>query len=870
MAKRERTAGGGAGRGAASGGGRDTGHRDTGHDDAHDKAHDARQPRAGAARGKKENRAGSAARGSQHDVPDADADVGVDTSGDGDASGEPEVPRELPALPLKNTVLFPATAVPLTVGRKRSIQLLDDQMARNVMVGCFLQKDPAQEDPAPEDLHQIGCAAQIHRMAKMPDGSARLLVQGLQRIRLARVLHREPYLVAEVEVLQSVVQDAALVEALRRTVTEQFMRLLALMTSVPDEVPRLVSAIDDGSALADFVAANLELPVDTRQELLEELTLDVRLQRLVELLHRELRVVELGSKIRRQAQEQIEERGREVFLREQMRAIQQELGEGDQQSALVEELREKIAKAGMPDEVERTANDELKRLESIPAASPEYGVVRNYLEWLTSLPWSASTEDLLDIGRARGVLDQHHEGLDKIKDRILEYLSVLKLRHDMKGPILCFVGPPGVGKTSLGRAIAEALGRKFVRISLGGVRDEAEIRGHRRTYLGALPGRIVQSLRKAGSNNPVFMLDEVDKLGADFRGDPSSALLEVLDPEQNSTFSDHYLEVAFDLSRVLFIATANQLDTIPGPLRDRMEIIRLPGYIEEEKVRIARSHLVPRQVREHGLPEGFVTFPEDVLRTIIADYTRENGLRELERQIATVCRKIARRHAEQDGGPVTVKVEDLRGHLGPRRFMLEVADRTADPGVATGLAWTPTGGEILFVEATRMQGKGGFLLTGQIGDVMRESAQIALSCLRSRAAALGIGGDVFSTSDVHVHVPAGAVPKDGPSAGVAIVVALASLLTGRSVRPDVAMTGEITLRGKVMPVGGIKEKVLAARRAGINTVVLPEQNRDDLEEIQPTLLEHMTFRFVETVDAALELALGVPAARTKEAADAAP
>jgi len=771
------------------------------------------------------------------------------------------IPQELAILPLKEAVLFPVTAMPLTVGRKRSLKLIDEQVVAGKIIGAVTQVRADVEEPTEADIRRVGTATSIAKMFKLRDGTARILAQGIQRFRIVEVLRAEPYFVARIETISDVVKDAQTAEALKRTVGDLFIKVLSMMANLPDELPNMVSSMEDPGKLADFVAGNLQIGTDEKQDILETFVVEERLKKLTKILNRELRVLEIGSKIQEEAKKEIDKKGREMFLREQLKAIRDELGEGDEQAALVKELKEKIDAAKMPPDADKVARDELKRLESMNPGAAEYSVSRTYLEWLASLPWSVTTTDNLDIEAARKILDEDHFDLAKVKDRILEYLAVLKLRKDMKGPILCFVGPPGVGKTSLGRSIARAMGRKFVRISLGGVRDEAEIRGHRRTYVGALPGRIIQSLKKAGAKNPVFMLDEVDKLGADFRGDPSSALLEVLDPEQNSTFSDHYLEVAFDLSPVLFIATANMLDTIPPALRDRLEILRLPGYTEEEKIGIARRHLLPKQTSEHGLAPGSVKFEKSALSAIIRDYTRENGVRNLEREIANVLRKIAREVATHDRRPKkpakkTIDAKAVRDHLGSEKFFSEVAERTSEPGVATGLAWTPHGGEVLFVEATRMRGAKSFLVTGQLGDVMRESAQAALSCVRTRAAKLGIEPDLFAKSDIHLHVPAGAVPKDGPSAGITMTVALVSLLTGKPVKPFVAMTGEITLRGKVLPVGGIKEKVLAARRAGIRSVILPEKNRNDLEEVEQSLRKTVEFHFVSTIDEVFAIVFG--------------
>jgi ATP-dependent Lon protease len=697
----------------------------------------------------------------------------------------------------------------------------------------------------------------IAKMLKFPDDSYRLLVQGVTRARVVEFEPGGPFLRGRIEPLQDT-GDLASVEtaALTRSVAQEFAALVAESPRLSDELQLAAANVDNPSNLADLAGSNLDLDLAGKQTLLEEVHVPTRLKLVLDGIARERDAMKVESEIREKVQSDIGKTQRDYMLRQQLEAIRQELGEGEDTDSEVDALRERIAAAAMPEEAEKQATRELDRLEQMPSAAAEYGVIRTYLDWMVELPWSKLSEDSLDIEEARRILDEDHYGLDKVKERIIEYISVLSLKRDLQGPILCFVGPPGTGKTSLGRSIARALGRKFARISLGGVHDEAEIRGHRRTYVGALPGRIVQSLRRAGTRNPVFMLDEVDKVGADFRGDPSSALLEVLDPEQNSTFSDHYLEVPFDLSQVLFIATANQMDPVPAALRDRMEVIELPGYIEEEKVEIARRFLVPRQCEQNGIGNIDFALPDESLRVLIRSYTREAGVRNLEREIGAVCRKVARRVAEGGiSGPVTVTPEDLAGLLGPVRFEAEIAERAGQPGVAVGLAWTPAGGDILFVESSCMPGKGQLKLTGSLGDVMRESAEAARSWLRGRAGAFGLEEETFEKSDIHVHVPAGAVPKDGPSAGIAMVTSLASLLTGRSARAKVAMTGEITLRGKVLPVGGIKEKILAAKRAGIDCVVLPERNRRDVEEIAPELLAGLDLEYVGGIDEALQWTL---------------
>ena len=702
----------------------------------------------------------------------------------------------------------------------------------------------------------------IHRVLKQPDGTLRLIVQGVGRLRVVEVVETAPYIRARVEVLGDVLpaeQDVE-AEALVRSATSLFQKVVALSPTLPDELAGVVTTAEGASSLTDVIASALPtLALTVKQQLLETIDVKARLQTLVTALGKEAEVLELGSKIQSDIQSEMSKTQREYYLREQLKAIQKELGEGDERTQEVDSLREKIDKAGLTEEARKEALRELDRLAKMPPAAAEYTVARTYLDWLLTMPWQQTTTDSVDIVRARVILDEDHQGLEKIKDRILEHLAVKKIRPEGKDPILCFVGPPGVGKTSLGRSIARALGRKFHRISLGGMRDEAEIRGHRRTYIGALPGQIVQGLRRAGTKNPVFMLDEVDKLGADFRGDPASALLEVLDPEQNATFRDHYLDVAFDLSRVLFITTANVIDAVPSPLRDRMEVIHLAGYTEEEKVRIALQHLVPRQVREHGLANGTdVIFTPEAVRLLARGYTREAGVRNLERELGSICRKIARRRAEGDAAAVTITPDSVTTYLGVPRFEYEeLEERTRMPGVVAGLAWTPAGGDLLFIEATRMKGAHNLTLTGQLGDVMKESAQAALSWVRSHPRQLGISADFWDTSDIHIHVPAGAIPKDGPSAGITMTIALVSLLTGRPVVPDLAMTGEVSLSGRVLPVGGIKEKVLAAHRAGVRVVVLPKRNEKNLiEDVPKAVREAMSFHLVESVTEAIEHALG--------------
>ncbi|MFC1524789.1 endopeptidase La [Planctomycetota bacterium] len=774
----------------------------------------------------------------------------------------PEGVFELPVLPVKDVVLFPSVIVPLIVTDKDSIGLIDNILTGDKIFGHFTLKpdESAKTDDEAKayDLYEHGVRAEVLRMLKFPDGGVRILVQGLQRIRLEGITKRKPYLVARVKSVKDKVERSKELDATMRNVSSLFIKMVKQIPYLPgEELQVAVMNVSSPGALAYLVAANLNLSVTEKQKFLEIDDVKEKLSRLDMLLSRELEILKIGSQIQSEVQDEITKVQREHVLREQLKAIQRQLGQGDERTAEVDELREQVKKAKVPPEAEKVCEDELNRLLRIPAASAEYTVVRNYLDWLINLPWSVSTTDNLDIKRAQTILDEDHYGLEKIKERVLEYLAVRKLKHDMKGPILCFAGPPGVGKTSLGKSIAHALGRKFFRMSLGGIRDEAEVRGHRRTYVGALPGRILQGIRKAGSNNPIFMLDEVDKIGTDFRGDPSSALLEVLDPEQNFSFSDHYLEVPFDLSKVMFITTANILDTIPPALQDRMEVLELPGYTEEEKMQIARRHLIPKQLDEHGLASDTFVINEKALEKIITNYTREAGVRNLERTIATICRKVAKNIASGKKVPKQVSEKNLEDFLGVIEYFSEVAERTNEPGVATGLAWTSVGGDILFIEATRMPGNKSFTLTGQLGDVMKESAQAALSYIRTHAKALKVSQEFFKNSDIHIHVPAGAIPKDGPSAGITMTVALVSLLTHRPIRSDVAMTGEITLRGKILPVGGIKEKILAARRAGIKTIILPKKNRKDLKEIPKRVIKGLKFELVENISQALRKAFAI-------------
>jgi ATP-dependent Lon protease len=774
------------------------------------------------------------------------------------------VPEEVSLLPLKEFVLFPAVVMPLVVTREASIKLIDDAaVGNNRVIGVVTLRDPNVENPAMADIHRVGCLAAIRMMVRMPDG-VRLIVQGLQRIRVDEPVQEEPYLRARITALEDAPvegEEAGVeVQAMARNIAASFQKMVQMHPNLPDELQAIPMNVTEPSQLADLIAAHLPIPTPEKQEILEETSVRERLRRLLAILHRELNVLEVGNRIQSEVSTEMGKMQREYYLREQLKAIQKELGEGDERTAELDELREKIAAAGMPEEVGKEALRELDRLSKMPPAAAEYTVSRTYIDWLVSLPWNKSTVDNLDIAAVRAVLDEDHYGLERIKDRILEYLSVRKFRPEgrVRHPILCFVGPPGVGKTSLGRSIARALGRKFVRISLGGIRDEAEIRGHRRTYIGALPGQIIQGIRRAETNNPLFMLDEIDKVGADFRGDPSSALLEVLDPEQNIDFRDHYLDVPVDLSRVLFVTTANRLDTILPPLRDRMEIIELAGYTEEEKVEIAKRHLIPKQLDEHGLETPrHLSWEDGAIHMLIRGYTREAGVRSLEREIASVTRKATREFAEGRSEPIVVTTEQIVRYLGAPRFEYEeVLDRVSHAGVATGLAWTPVGGDVLFVEGTAMPGRGSLMITGQIGDVMRESAQAAMTFVRSHAAELGVDPGFFRRHDIHIHVPAGAIPKDGPSAGVTMVTAIASLATGRRERPRVAMTGEITLTGRVLPVGGIKEKVLAARRAGIQEIILPERNRRDVEEDVPAeIRSNLQFHFVRAIEEVLSLAL---------------
>ena len=768
--------------------------------------------------------------------------------------GEDAVSEVLPILPLKDSVVFPDSMMPLAVGQERSIQLVDEAVSNDSTIALVATRTAEDEPQSADDIYEVGTAALIHKMIRVPDGTLRILVQGVRRVRLDRLVQTEPYLVGEFSDLPDVEGPETEVDALARNVEALFSRVIGLVPYLPDELQLAAANAEDPSTLANLIATTLRLKTPEKQELLEEAEIEARLRKLTVILNRELEVLELGTKIQSQVQSEMEHSQREYFLRQQLKAIQEELGEGDEQQAEIAELRGQIEEAHLPEEADRAARRELDRLAKLPPAAAEYGVIRGYLEWILSLPWTETTEDNLDLEHARSVLDEDHYDLEKVKDRIIEQLAVSKLKEDISGPILCFVGPPGVGKTSLGQSIARSLGRKFARISVGGVRDEAEIRGHRRTYIGALPGTIVRALRDAGSKNPVFMIDEIDKMGADWRGDPSSAMLEVLDPAQNSSFRDHYLDLPFDLSKVLFICTANQLETIPPPLQDRMEIIRLSGYTEAEKLGIAKRYLVPKQIEAHGLDPENVKFSDRTLKLLISDYTREAGVRNLDREIAALCRKAAAEIAAGKRKGARVDERRVRAWLGRPRFRHEIRKRTSDPGVATGLAVTPFGGDILFIEATAVPGEGRLIVTGQLGDVMRESAQAALSWVRGHTKDLGLEEDWFAHRDVHIHVPAGAVPKDGPSAGIAMATALSSLAMGRPVSEEVAMTGEITLTGQVLPIGGVRDKVFAAQRAGITTVILPKENEADLDDLPRDVRKQMTFVLADHVDEVMEAA----------------
>ncbi|MDQ1273586.1 MAG: ATP-dependent Lon protease [Planctomycetota bacterium] len=775
---------------------------------------------------------------------------------DGDKAEKLKVPKEMPVLPVKDVVVFPNMVAALSVATEKDIKLLNHVLAANRFLALVAQKDKDLKAVKQSDLYDCATAAVVLQMLRMPDNSAKMLVQGVSRIKIDEYIQTEPYFKARVTVLEDIIENDMETEALSRNAADQFIRMIAMAPSLPEELKIAIVNIDSPSRLADMIASHLNIGISEKQTVLEAINVKDRLQKVTTFINSEMEVLEMATKIQSQVKNEMGKGQREYYLRQQLKAIQEELGEGDERAIEAKELTTKIEEAKMPPEAKKEAERELIRLAKMPSSSAEYTVSRTYLDLLVTLPWSVTTTDNLDIPAARKVLDEDHYDLEKVKERILEYLAVRKLKQDMKGPILCFVGPPGTGKTSVGMSIARAIGRKFFRMSLGGVRDEAEIRGHRRTYIGALPGRIIQGLRKVGSNNPVFMLDEIDKLGADFRGDPSAALLEVLDPEQNHAFSDHYLDVPFDLSKVMFITTANLLDPIPPALKDRMEVLELPGYTADEKVFIAKQFTIPKQLKEHGLTIEQLTITDDVIKAIIRDYTREAGIRNLEREIATLCRKAAKDIASGEKKSILVAADMLHLLLGPIKFFSEVADRTSEAGVATGLAWTQAGGDILFIEATSMPGTGKLLLTGQLGDVMKESAQAAMSYIRTKLRKLGITFKDFNKYDFHIHIPAGAIPKDGPSAGVTMAMALISLLKEIPILSYVAMTGEITLRGRVLPVGGIKEKILAAKRSGITTVILPKRNEKDLVEVPENAKKEMNFVFVEKVDEMLPIVFG--------------
>ncbi len=782
-------------------------------------------------------------------------DVTLDTLFDEDGT------VSLPIMPLRNTVLFPQQVIPIYIGRERSLNLIDDLPKEKRFIGVVAQREGSVEEPAADDLYTFGTIAQVLKVFDMPDGSKSAIVQGIERMRIQTWVTEEPYFRAIVEQVDEVQEEEDIeIDALQSNLRNIYNKLIKLAPYLTEEHQSMLSNIQHPARLVDRAVGNLNIGNAEKQEILEELNVQQRLEKSTVLINREIQRLELGEKIQSEVQGEISKTQREYYLREQLKAIKKELGEDDQ-TLEMKEIEEKIEQAGLPEEARKVAEKELSRLEKIPPASPEYTVSRTYLDWIVELPWSKSSQDSMDVKRAKEILDEDHYGLEKVKTRILEYLAVRKLKQEkegessIKGPILCFVGPPGVGKTSVGRSIARAMGREFVRISLGGVRDEAEIRGHRRTYIGSLPGRIIQSLKKAGTNNPVFMLDEIDKLGADFRGDPASALLEVLDPEQNHSFSDHYLEIEFDLSKVMFIATANLSDPIPPALKDRMEMIEFPGYIEDEKLHIAKEYLVAKQLEEHGLSDEQIIISDDALVELMRSYTREAGVRNLEREIANVLRKVARKIVEGKDGKITVNKDDVKEYLGAQKHFSEVAERMTKPGIAIGLAWTAVGGDILFIEATRMHGKGELKLTGKLGDVMKESAQAAVSYVRSMADKWGIESEEFEKNDIHVHVPAGSIPKDGPSAGVTMLTAIVSLFTGRMVKNNLGMTGELTLRGNVLPVGGIKEKIVAAHRSGLRTIILPDRNQKDLEEVPDLVKEEMTFHFVKEMADMVDLAL---------------
>jgi len=788
------------------------------------------------------------------DIVDIEAQI-IDGDETGEKSDDYTLPRTLGILPIRNAVAYPGTVMPLAIGRQRSKKLLNDTTANESVIGLVTQLNPKTEKPGPDDIYSVGTAASILKIIKMPQGSTTIIVHGIARFRILKVLATEPYLKARVEPITIKTRLTRKLQAFMVNVRHTAQQVISLSPNVPEEAAVLLENIDNPSALADFLAANLNIPLPEKQQLLEELDAQKRLQKISMELANQLEVLKLSNKIQDQVRDSIDKTQREYFLQEQLKAIQAELGQTDIRTSEINQLRDNIKKAAMPKQVEAEAIRELERMSKIPLASPEYSVIRTYLDWVCEMPWSVGTADMLDIQKAERILNRDHYGLTKVKKRILEFLAVRKLKPRGKSPILCFVGPPGVGKTSLGQSIARAMKRKFIRISLGGIRDEADIRGHRRTYIGALPGRILQELRKTHSNNPVFMLDELDKIGQDFRGDPASALLEVLDPEQNNNFTDHYLDQPFDLSNVMFIGTANYTEPVPPALVDRMEIIELPGYTEQEKLQIAKRYLIKRQLAEHGLNKTKLNIKDDAVLAIINDYTREAGVRNLERNIAAICRSVATGIAKGTKRSVTITKRDLARILGPKRFESEIAMRTGVPGVVTGLAYTPAGGAVLFVESASMAGKGRLQLTGQIGDVMKESAQAAFSIVKSNAKKLKLDPKQFSKFDYHIHVPAGAVPKDGPSAGIAMFTSLVSLLLKKPVRPDVAMTGEITLQGLILPVGGLKEKILAAKRAGIKTVILPQRNKKDMTDVPKQARKGLNFQFAKKAGEVLKLAL---------------
>ncbi|MFH1288208.1 MAG: endopeptidase La [bacterium] len=765
-----------------------------------------------------------------------------------------DIPDTLPILPVKDTILYPFISIPLIINSKKSIKLLDEIMSGNKTLGLVATRGNIEDSKA-SDLYSFGTAAKVIRLLKFPEGTIRIIVSGIRRIKIDTIIQDEPYFISKITPIKDLLNNTIDLEASAKNAAAQFQKIISMQPYLPDELKIVAMNIDNPGLLADFAASNLNLNATEKQNILETFDVKTRLEKVTVFLNKELRLLELGSKIQENVQNKIDKTQREFYLREQMKAIQKELGDEDERGMETKELKEKIEKSAMPKDVEKEALKELNRLQKMSHGAAEYTVSRNYLEWLISLPWNIETKDRLDIINAKKILDNDHYNLEKVKERILEYLGVRKLKQDMKGPILCFVGPPGVGKTSLGKSIARALDRKFFRMSLGGVRDEAEIRGHRRTYVGALPGKIIQGIQKSGSKNPVFMLDEVDKLGTDFRGDPSSALLEVLDPEQNYSFTDHYINLPFDLSKVMFITTANILDPVPSALRDRMEVIELPGYSLDEKIFIAEKFLIPRQLNEHGLTRETLEFSKDVLSEIIQNYTQEAGLRNLEREIAAICRKTAKKIVSGSKNKFYIQKKNLSDYLGQVKFFSETAQRLTEPGISIGLAWTPAGGDIIFIESTMMKGAKNLNLTGQLGSVMKESAQASLSYIRAHAKKMKIKENFFDKYDLHLHVPAGAIPKDGPSAGVAITTSLASLLTGHKVKNNLAMTGEITLRGTVLPVGGIKEKVLAALRAGIKTVILPEKNKKDITELPPHIKNKLKFIYVNKIDEVLKEAL---------------